>query len=95
MSDFDMFFYKLESQQRFYLSSATFFKKNSQNSLKKAIEDIRMYLDKYPFRVGDYQITLAMRQPFNENGRILYFTEFFVSCMNFRQHIFLLVLKSR
>lgn len=68
MSDFDMFFYKLESQQRFYLSSATFFKKNSQNSLKKAIEDIRMYLDKYPFRVGDYQITLAMRQPFNEKG---------------------------
>lgn len=68
MSDFDMFFYKLESQQRFYLSNATFIEKNSQNSLKKAIEDIRMYLDKYPFRVGDYQITLAMRQPFNEKG---------------------------
>lgn len=67
MSNFDMFFYKMENQQRFYLNNVTFFSESSRkDSLRSVVEDIRMYLDKYPFRVGDYQITLAMRQPFQK-----------------------------
>ena len=66
MSNFDMFFYKLESQHRFYLKNVTFLSETPGDSLRSVIEDIRMYLDKYPFRVGDYQITLTMRQPFRK-----------------------------
>jgi len=67
MSNFDVFFYKLESQHKFHLNQVQLFGNDQGNSLRSAISDIRMYLDKYPYHVGDYQIIVAMRSTFNPN----------------------------
>ena len=61
MSYFDIFFYKLASQHKFHMSSVQMFGDTAQNSLRGAANDIRMYLDKYPYHVRDYQIIVAMR----------------------------------
>lgn len=65
MSYFDIFFYKLASQHKFHMSSVQMFGDAAQNSLRRAANDIRMYLDKYPYHVGDYQIVVAMRAAFS------------------------------
>ena len=67
MSYFDIFFYRLTSQHKFHMSSVQMFGAAAQNSLRSAANDIRMYLDKYPYHVGDYQIIVAMRSSFPEN----------------------------
>lgn len=64
MSHFDMFFYRLESQHKFHMSSVQMFGDDAGSSLRNAVSDIRMYLDKYPYHVGDYQIIVAMRSVF-------------------------------
>ena len=61
MSYFDIFFYKLISQKKFHMSSVQMFGDTAQNSLRGAAGDIRAYLDKYPYHVGDYQIIVVMR----------------------------------
>ena len=65
MSYFDIFFYKLASQHKFHTSSVQMFGDAAQNSLRGAANDIRMYLDKYPYHVGDYQIIVAMRASYS------------------------------
>ena len=64
MSYFDMFFYKLESQHQFHMNSVQLFGESADSSLRNAISDIRMYLNKYPYHVGNYQIIVAMRSTF-------------------------------
>ena len=66
MSYFDIFFYELASQHKFHMSSVQMFGDTAQNSLRGAANDIRMYLDKYPYHVRDYQIIVAMRTTFRE-----------------------------
>ena len=61
MSNFDIFFYKLESQHKFHLNQVQLFGDSFGTSLRHAVSDIRMYLDKYPYHVGDYQLIVAMR----------------------------------
>ena len=61
MSNFDIFFYKLESQHKFHLNQVQLFGDSFSTSLRHAVSDIRMYLDKYPYHVGDYQLIVAMR----------------------------------
>ena len=69
MSYFDMFFYKLESQHKFHMNSVQLFDASDDSSLRSAISDIRMYLNKYPYHVGNYQIIVAMRTTFQPNVR--------------------------
>lgn len=64
MSYFDMFFYKLESQHKFHMNTVQLFGDSYDSSLRSAISDIRMYLNKYPYHVGNYQIIVAMRSKF-------------------------------
>lgn len=64
MSYFDMFFYKLESQHKFHMNTVQLFGDSYDSSLRNAISDIRMYLNKYPYHVGNYQIIVAMRSKF-------------------------------
>lgn len=64
MSYYDMFFYKLESQHKFHMNSVQLFGNSPDTSLRSAISDIRMYLNKYPYHVGNYQIIVAMRSEF-------------------------------
>lgn len=66
MSYFDIFFYQLESQHKFHMCSVQTAGDSGQNSMRSAAGDIRMYLNKYPYHVGDYQIIVAMRSVFRE-----------------------------
>jgi len=67
MSHFDIFFYKLESRHKFHLNQVQLFGDAFGTSLRNAVMDIRMYLDKYPYHVGDCQIIVAMRSRFQKN----------------------------
>ncbi|MBE6974011.1 MAG: hypothetical protein E7436_00745 [Ruminococcaceae bacterium] len=67
MSHFDIFFYRLQSQHRFHLSQVQLFGDCDDSSLHNAITDIRMYLDKYPYHVGDFQIIVTMRGHFRKD----------------------------
>lgn len=64
MSYFDIFFYRLRSQHKFHVSNAQIFSKQADTSLHSAVRDIRLYLDKYPYHVEDFQIIAAMRSTF-------------------------------
>lgn len=67
MSNFDIFFYKLESQHKFHLNQVQLFGDSPDSSLHSAIDNIRMYLDKYPYHVGDFQIIVTMRGAFHKD----------------------------
>lgn len=62
MSNFDMFFYQLQREQRFHLSNVQFFEDDSNQSLAHAFHDIRSYMDKHPFLIRDYRIIFGMRK---------------------------------
>lgn len=66
MSHFDIFFYKLESRHKYHLNQVRLFGNSAGTTLRNAAVDIRMYLDKYPYHVGDCQITVAMRSQFRK-----------------------------
>lgn len=61
MSNFDMFFYKLQSEHKFHLSNVQFYEDEGDDSLKSAFYGIRSYIDKRPFMVRDYRIIFGMR----------------------------------
>ena len=62
MSNFDIFFYKLQKEQRFHLSNVNFYDNKSKDSLQTAMHDIRSFMDKNPFLVGDYRLIFGMRK---------------------------------
>lgn len=62
MSNFDMFFYKLQREQKFHLSNVQFFDDEGKHSLKSAFYEIRSYMDKMPFLVQDYRLIFGMRE---------------------------------
>jgi len=66
MSNFDIFFYKLESQHKFHLNQVQLFGDSFGTSLRHAVLDIRTYLDKYPYHVGDCQLIVTMRDQFKK-----------------------------
>lgn len=70
MSNFDIFFYKLESQHKFHLNQVQLFGDSFGTSLRHAVSDIRMYLDKYPYHVGDYQLIVAMRGTYKKRSDV-------------------------
>ena len=63
-SVFDMFFYQLEKQGDFHSDEVQLLGDGVEASLHSAVLDVRMYLDKFPFRVNDFQIVFAMRLPY-------------------------------
>lgn len=62
MSNFDMFFYKLQSEKKFHLSNVQFFDDEGKHSLKSAFYEIRSYMDKMPFLVQDYRLIFGIRE---------------------------------
>lgn len=64
MSNFDMFFYKLQNERKFHLSNAQFFVDEGKQSLESAFYEIRSYMDKMPFLVQDYRLIFGMRETF-------------------------------
>ena len=62
MSNFDMFFYKLQSEHKFHLSNVQFFEDEGKNSLKEAFYEIRNYIDKSSFLIQDYRLIFGIRE---------------------------------
>ena len=69
MSNFDIFFYKLQSEDKFHLSNVRLSGKDGrtdyemgQESLDTAFHDIRSYMDKHPFLLSTYRMVFGLRQ---------------------------------
>lgn len=77
MSSFDMFFYRKLSQHKIHINEVQLYGNDFASSLRSATGEIRSYLNKYPYIVGDYHIIVTMRANFGEektdwNKSILY-----------------------
>lgn len=64
MSSFDIFFYKLRHRHKLYIDQVQMFTQDFGSSLRHAANDIRAYLNKYPYHVGDYHIIVTMRSDY-------------------------------
>lgn len=71
MSNFDIFFYKLQSQKYNNLrtSQVHFSEETGKYSLSQSVKDIRLHLNKYPYLTDEYQIIVTMRSAW-QNERI-------------------------
>ncbi|MBR1481363.1 MAG: hypothetical protein IJ598_00155 [Ruminococcus sp.] len=67
MSNFDIFFYKLRSRDKLHVSEVQLFGDDFATSLRGAMGDIRSYLNKYPYMVGDFHMIVATRVNYGEN----------------------------
>ncbi len=61
MANFDMFFYKLTGEERFFSMDATM-AENVPASIEMAFWDIRSYLDRSPFQILDYRMIIGLRE---------------------------------
>lgn len=67
MNNFDFFFYQKQSRREFHLTPDVHIGEGTGLSFRKAASDIRMYLDRFPYNVDDYQIIIAMRSDYKRN----------------------------
>ncbi len=61
MANFDMFFYQLTGEDRFFSMNATM-AENMPSSVEMAFWDIRSYLDRSPFQILDYRMIIGLRE---------------------------------
>lgn len=66
MNNFDFFFYQKQSRRELHLAPDVHIGVGTGLSFRKAASDIRMYLDRFPYNVHDYQIIIAMRSNFRQ-----------------------------
>ncbi len=62
MSNFDMFFYRLQRNRQFHLSNVQFYDDEGEYSLKNALQNIRSFMDEHPYDVENFKIILGVRQ---------------------------------
>lgn len=74
MSNYDMFFYKLQHDRKFFLSNVQLSDEKGhisyptgEKSIKKAFYEIRSYIDKTPFLIRKYRMVFGIRQARREN----------------------------
>ncbi len=70
MNNFDFFFYQKRSRHEFHLTPDVHIGEGTGLSFRKAASDIRMYLDRFPYNVDDYQIIIAMRSDYKRNVKV-------------------------
>lgn len=68
MSSFDIFFYKLINERKFHLNQVQLLDDPTsyEASFRHAIQDVRMYLNKYPYHFKEYQFIVAMRTAWHQ-----------------------------
>lgn len=64
MSAFDMFFYRLEQAHKYRLNRVQ--RSGTELSFRQAFQDIRIYLNKYPWHFREYQLIIAMHSPWEQ-----------------------------
>jgi len=70
MNNFDFFFYQKRSMHEFHLAPDVHIGEGTGLSFRKAASDIRMYLDRFPYNVDDYQIIIAMRSDYKREVKV-------------------------
>lgn len=70
MNNFDFFFYKKRSRHELHLTPDVYIGEGTGLSFRKAASDIRMYLDRFPYHVDDYQIIIAMRSDYKSGAAV-------------------------
>lgn len=63
---YDMFFYKLHNKDKIKINHVQSSASCGENSLNYAVSDIRMYLNKFPYHVKEYQFVFAMRKAWRQ-----------------------------
>ncbi|MDD7390556.1 MAG: hypothetical protein PUG60_13070 [Lachnospiraceae bacterium] len=66
MSNFDMFFYRLQKNRQFHLSNVHFYDDEGEYSLKNALQSIHSFMEEHPYDVENFKIILGMRQIYHE-----------------------------
>lgn len=67
MSNFDMFFYRLQKNRQFHLSNVQFYDDEGEYSLKNALQNIHSFMEEHPYDVENFKIILGMRQIYYEH----------------------------
>ncbi len=67
MNNFDFFFYQKRYRNEFHVTEDVYIGEGTGLSFAEAAADIRLFLDKYPYIVTDYQIIIAMRSDIDYN----------------------------
>ena len=67
ISNFDMFFYKLQSERKFYVVDAAFQDDQGEKSLDNALKGVKNYIGQSSFPIRDYRLIFGMRQPYRKN----------------------------
>ena len=66
MNSFGFFFYQKRSRHELYMLPDVCVGEGGGLSFRKAAAEIRIYLDRFPYNVGDYQIIIAMRSDYKD-----------------------------
>lgn len=67
MSNYDMFFYKLQSRHKFFVTDCNFNAEPSkEDSMQKACDRVKSYMDQSPVLLRDYRIVFGMRQDYKK-----------------------------
>ena len=69
MNNFDFFFYRERSDHKLYMISDAYLGEGVGKSFKKAAGEVRLYLDRFPYNVRDYQIIVTMRSEYGHESR--------------------------
>lgn len=67
MSNFDIFFYRLQSRHKMYINEVRMYSEDFGTSLRGAATDIRAYLNKYPYHVDNYHLIVTMRSDYKRD----------------------------
>ena len=70
MNFFDFFFYRRRSEHKLYIVPDVYIGEGTGRSFRKAAGEVRLYLDRFPYHVGDYQIIIAMRSNYSHESRV-------------------------
>lgn len=62
LTSFDLFFYKLQHQRRLLVRDVQLAEDETERTLHDAVMAIRLYLDRFPYHINDFEIIVTMRR---------------------------------
>ena len=66
MSNFEMFFYKLQNEKKFYVVEASFHDEAGSGSIQSALYRIKNYIGQSSFLIRDYRLIFGVRQQYKK-----------------------------
>lgn len=66
ISNFEMFFYQLQAEHKFYVADAAFQADQGERSLNTALKGVKNYIGQSSFMIRDYRLIFGIRQPYRK-----------------------------